>query len=270
MSKNNTVKKVAEFFEIMFMFIHRDLKVAAAYKTSFLIMCSDVIVGTLTWVFLGSSIVYQLGLEAYGGISPFSFIVSGMMLDLLIRYPRRWPSVLSPDSFYSTLIRPTPVWKQAVWFSSFDIFWSSLSLASYLVIGLSFGMPLNANVVSVAIVVALGFTTSLGFGLMEAGVTLIVKRGEPVSWVTFTLTRLLSGQVFPVTVLPILLQNISWVLPQTWTYLLWRLAIFTNAAPFDIVNGILVLTFMSLVLILSGYFLYNKGIEKCKTEGIIT
>jgi ABC-2 type transport system permease protein len=261
---------VLDFFEVMLIWIKRDIKLKAAYKTNFMIMCLDIVVAVLIWGFLGSSIQYQLGLQTYGNISPLAFILSGMMLDLILRLPGWGSQVLLPERFYGTLIRPTPIWKQAVWFNAFNILWSALSVTVYLIIGFFFGMTTKINILSLVIVISLGLAYSLGFGMMTAGINLIIKSGDPINWLTNILTRLVSGQMFPISVLPMYVQSFSWILPQTWTYLLWRLAIFTNASLLNISEGILVLTVMSTILLCLGYWLLQLGIKKCKTEGVIT
>jgi ABC-2 type transport system permease protein len=54
-----------------------------------------------------------------------------------------------------------------------------------------------------------------GLGLASAGVVLVTKEGEPVSWLLATLSALAGGVYFPPDLLPGCLRTISQALPTT-------------------------------------------------------
>jgi len=63
--------------------------------------------------------------------------------------------------------------------------------------------------------VSLYVVTVCGFGLASAGVVLVSKEGEPVSWVAGTLSALAGGVYFPADLLPPWLEPVSRALPTT-------------------------------------------------------
>jgi ABC-2 type transport system permease protein len=64
-----------------------------------------------------------------------------------------------------------------------------------------------------------------GLGLASAGVVLVHKEGEPVSWALSSLTGLLGGVAFPVELLPEWLRCLSFALPTTHALSLVRSAL---------------------------------------------
>jgi ABC-2 type transport system permease protein len=63
--------------------------------------------------------------------------------------------------------------------------------------------------------VCLYAATMCGLGLASAGVVLVTKEGEPVSWLLATLSALAGGVYFPPDLLPGCLRTISQALPTT-------------------------------------------------------
>jgi len=98
---------------------------------------------------------------------------------------------------------------------------------------------------------------------------LIVKVGDPVSFILQSLTMIFSGTMFPITVLPEALRYVSWILPQTWIYYLARLTLFKAASVISLATEFTILSAVAIILFLMGYFVFMKGINKIKTEGLI-
>ena len=115
----------------------------------------------------------------------------------------------------------------------------------------------------------LSLSVMFSLGVLSAGCNLIVKRGDPVRFVTMALTYYFSGRIFPVQILPASLQSVAWVLPQTWIYYLWRKSLFANASPLEILNGLLFLTVTLVVLASIAYGVFQYGINKIREEGLI-
>ena len=63
--------------------------------------------------------------------------------------------------------------------------------------------------------VALYSLTVSGIGLISAGLIMVFKEGEPVSWAFGALSGLLGGVYFPVSLLPVWLRRAAWVFPTS-------------------------------------------------------
>lgn len=76
------------------------------------------------------------------------------------------------------------------------------------------GLSIGVSVPLVA-AVFLYVVAMCGLGLASAGVVLVSKEGEPVSWAFGTLSALAGGVYFPVDLLPPWLERVSLALPTT-------------------------------------------------------
>jgi len=138
-----------------------------------------------------------------------------------------------------------------------------------MVSGVLLGMTLNVNLPAFVLVIVLGSLVEVAYALMTSGYRLIVKVGDPVSFILQSLTMIFSGTTFPITVLPEALRYVSWILPQTWIYYLARLTLFKAASVISLANEFTILSAVAILLFLIGYFVFIKGINKIKAEGLI-
>ncbi len=117
----------------------------------------------------------------------------------------------------------------------------------------------------VLVPLALYALSMTGLGLVSAGVVLVHKEGEPVSWTLSTLTGLLGGVVFPVELLPEWLGNVSFILPTTHALSLIRSALVPgHAAPAESLSA---LASMALVLPIIGLLTLRRSLVRARREG---
>ncbi len=89
------------------------------------------------------------------------------------------------------------------------------------------------------------------------------------------LQSLFGGISFPVVYLDTIffpgVSTISWFLPQTWVYHLWRLAMLTNPSLtdmtilFDFLKGAI----FAVILFPIGYKIFGWGVTRSKREGTL-
>jgi hypothetical protein len=80
----------------------------------------------------------------------------------------------------------------------------------------AFGVVFNVDLLSTFVAVALGVAVMWGLGMIGAGVQIITKRWDPVTWFFTMLSSLLSGVWFPYELLPASLQTVSKIIPQRY------------------------------------------------------
>jgi ABC-2 type transport system permease protein len=93
-----------------------------------------------------------------------------------------------------------------------------------------FELPFGPGLVVGAALYAL---TMAGAGLASAGVVMVSKEGEPVSWLVGAAAGLLGGVYFPVDLLPGWLRALSGLLPTTHALTLARLSLTGAGASID-------------------------------------
>lgn len=98
----------------------------------------------------------------------------------------------------------------------------ALLLAGFLFLGLHLE---NANLAGAVLVIILSIVVMGGLGILAASFTLVFKQGEPFTGVIVGAAGILSGTLYPVSVLPDWLQFAAKLLPQTHTIEGMRLAV---------------------------------------------
>lgn len=133
MSYFNKIRKLGARAYVGFCVIRQYFIYRMAYKTQFILDISDVLIGALTWGLLGSSILYQAGLVVYGDASPIGFLLSGLMMDFIIRQVTAFASFLTPDNFEDILLRPVSFLTTTVLANFINLMWNGMSIIIYLI-----------------------------------------------------------------------------------------------------------------------------------------
>lgn len=130
-----------------------------------------------------------------------------------------------------------------------------------------FDIPLGINLPGALIAMLLTVTSLSGIGLMSAGIIIITKVGDPITWAFTTLTGLLSGVLFPVEYLPGFLQAVSAILPTTHALHALRMTLLQNAGISEIMPQIFLLSIMTLITIPLGFIIVRIGFNQARRVG---
>lgn len=109
---------------------------------------------------------------------------------------------------YTTLLLYSSLWQFT---------FETIRAISYFVIAIViFGMRLNhVNWLGTIISLFLTILIFLMLGIISCSILIIVKRGDPINWILSGFSSLLAGTMFPIAVLPPLLQIAARCLPLT-------------------------------------------------------
>lgn len=211
--------------------VRRDVLIDVRYRLAFVIGLVDAALILVSYSFL-SHVFHDVPPDGY---PPRAFVLVGVALAdslttavvclaLGMRYGQQTGTVkvllaepLTPARLMS-LSLVYPVLRGAVDF------------ACFLVVAVWLGVPVAAiNPLSVAVVFVAAALAVLGIGVLSAAATLIFKRGDPVLWALGTATALLSGVLYPTSVLPPGLQQVAAWLPTTHALAAMRAAVIDGA-----------------------------------------
>ncbi len=111
--------------------------------------------------------------------------------------------------------------------------------------------------------------TCFGIGLIGASnfFSLEVKQGrEPVTWLTDVLARIFSGIYYPLAILPVSIQFISYLIPHTYALQSVRLIMISGYGfSYPVVrNDLLIMVLFCLASMCSGVYLLDKAIRKAE------
>jgi len=107
----------------------------------------------------------------------------------------------------------------------------------------------------------------LGFGIISGSFILVYKQRDPLSMAVTSGAFLLSGVVYPVSVLPGWLQVGSWVLPHTYALEALRLTLLQGASLSQVAPQLIALVFFSMGVLPLSFLFFRYAVRRAKVEG---
>ncbi len=265
------------FFHKLTAFLKRDLIENLSYKTQFVFDAA----ATLTQIFIFfyiAKLVTQSelpALEAYRG-GFFSFVLLGITLAAyhsaaLETFARGIYREQGAGTLEAIVLSPTSL--QTVVLSG--SLWSSLFITLRLFIYLSIGFIFfqaefsKINFFSAAVTLFLSLLSLSGLGMISAGLVLILKRADPLSYLLNGLSRLISGVYFPASLLPAGVKFLSLLLPLTYSLEAMRKSVLLGAGPETLWREWLMLGVFSVLFIPAGVVFFHSALNKVRRDGTL-
>jgi ABC-2 type transport system permease protein len=256
-------------------FTKRDFYSWMTYRTAVITQLINIVIGVFSWG-VRASYVQRTVHEMYGS-DYISFLIVGIAIGNLIMplvqgVERRLNPWTMETILMTNMSTPVFVLGNVMWNYIFSI----VTFVPYLVIGiLVFGAQLNVSIAAtlLAFLVSAGILT--GLAMVSAGLRIVTKSQDPITWAINVLQNLFSGVAFPVVYLDTIffpgVSTFSWFLPQTWVYHLCRLSMLTNPS---LTNPEIYIQFFkglifAIVLFPIGYKIFQWGLTRAKREGTL-
>lgn len=258
-------------------FLRRDLREALTYKFSFVSSLVGIVLSSATFYFVAKLVPASTpSLGPFGG-SYFSFAVVGVAFaGLLLTFEQGLASVVRSAQLSGTLeaLLVTPVPVPVVLFGSslyallFQGFRAVLQLAvAAAFFGLAFGRVNAAGVLAVGLLTVVCF---LSVGILSASFILVYKTGNPFGWILGTVSGLLGGVVFPVSLLPPWIRWVSSLLPVTYALDGMRKSLLASAPLGRILPDIAALAIFDVLLVPLSLLAFRLAIRKAKRDGSLS
>jgi ABC-2 type transport system permease protein len=256
--------------EKIYYFIKRDAISFSTYKTNMVLIVLSALFGALSYAYLGSNAEMQKVLQLYN-MSFTAYLLIGMAFNTYIGQALTLVQrTINPWHLEEVLVSPTGLVTFVVGSSAWGFIWSTVVVVIYLaVVSLVFGVVLSVNVVGTVIVLALGIGTLIGFSMIGAGILILIKQGDPVTWLVGILTSIFGNVLFPPQVMPYQLQIISYLVPQYYFFTSIRLMM-TGWSIQMIMPDILALTLMCAILLPLGYVIYSWCLRTARKNGTLS
>jgi len=256
-------------------FLRRDFSLAISYRTSFVFQFLGIFFGVATFYFVaqvfGQAVSPQL--QAYGG-DYFSFVLIGLAFSGFTGLAlKSFAGAIREGQTMGTLelmlLSPTRLGSILLSSSLWDYLLNCFNVMAYLLFGaLVFGADLShADVLSALLVLVLSILAFSGIGIISAAFVLVLKRGDPVAWAFGSVQALLAGVMYPVSVLPDILQRFSSLLPLTYSLEAMRLAVLKGYSVIELLPQILTLIVFTVVLLPLSLWIFRRAVKQAKKEG---
>ena len=256
--------------EKIYYFMKRDIISFSTYKTNMALMVLSALFGALSYAYLGSNASMQSVLQTYH-MSLTAYLLIGMAFNTYIGQSLTLvQKTINPWSLEEVLVSPTGLGTFIIGSSAWGFIWSTVVVAIYLAVGsLAFGVVLSINVVGTVLVLGLGIGTLVGFSMIGAGILILIKQGDPVTWLIGMLTSVFGNVLFPPQVMPYQLQIISYFVPQYYFFTCIRLMM-TGWSIQMILPEILTLTLMCAIILPLGYLIYSWCLRTARKNGTLS
>jgi len=253
----------------IYYFMKRDIISFSTYKTNIILSVISALFGALSYAYLGANAsmpsVEKLGMPLV------TWLLIGLAFNTYLSQSLTLVQrTINPWSLEEVLVSPTGLATFIIGSSLWGFIWSTLVIVIYLAVGvLAFGVILSINIIGTAIVVALGIGTFIGFSMIGAGVLILTKQGDPVTTVITIATNLFGNVLYPVTVMPIPLQIISFFVPQYYFFNCIRPMLIGQSIN-SIFHDLAILSLMCFIILPLGYFIYAWCLKTSRKSGTLS
>ena len=259
-------------------FFVRDAVIALSYRASFLsqLIGNFVILGVFFFIGRTMGAAPSAALAPYGG-SFFAFLLIGLSLGdcvgvSLTSFANQIRESQVTGTLEATLMSPVRLSTILIYSSLWNYFFSFVRFVLYLVVGsLLYGISLGkANVPTALSLFVMTVLCFLGVGILWASVVLVIKRGESIMTTAGYAVILMSGVLFPVSVLPHWLQSLASLIPLTHALTGMRLAVLSGAGFVELGPIFFKLSVFAAVLLAVGLTAFSRAVHVAKQIGSLT
>jgi ABC-2 type transport system permease protein len=126
------------------------------------------------------------------------------------------------------------------------------------------------NLVAAGSILLLTAVVFAGLGILAGSFIMLLKRGDPISWIFNALSVFLGGVYFPIAILPDPLQRLSALLPITYGLNGLRQALLLGAGFEGVLPDLGALALFSLILVPVGLLAFDYAVQRAKQDGTLT
>jgi ABC-2 type transport system permease protein len=266
-----TLRKLALLFR-------RDLAVARSYRVAFLIEIFQALFGAAGFYFLSQFVqspTLQKSLPP--GTTYFSFALVGIaFFDYLsiglITFDESLQAARQNGTLENLLVTQTSLTVILAGSGLYPFALMSLRTGIYIAWGaILFGFPLRgANWPGAVLVLAASVLAFAGLGILSASYLLVFKRGNPVNWAVLGVSTVVSGMMYPISVLPVWLQYVARLTPVTYSLEGMRAAILGHASLRELLPSIGALLLFAAVLLPLSFAVFSWALRRTKITGTLT
>ena len=255
----------------------RDLAVARSYRAVFVLQLFEILFGVASFYYLSRFIENSALRESLPqGGTYFAFVLVGVAFFdylgvALNAFDESLMEARQNGTLEYLLVTQTSLPVILVGSVIYPFALLSLRTAVYLAWGIAvFGFPVSqANWLGAVIVLAASVLSFIGLGVLSASYTLVFKRGNPVKWFFIGVSGLVSGVMYPVSVLPASLQWVGRLIPVTYSLQAMRDAVLGHASLAALWPSIRALLLFAVILLPVSLVAFSWALRRTKVTGTL-
>ena len=252
----------------------RGFKIWSSYRTQMVLNVLSWVLPVFTYYFVGTSLgdklVGEIGVPNYTAFIVIGLAFQGYVSSTITTISQR----LRNEQLYGTIEYYVLSSGGVLSFLFYSAIWgfviNTVNAAVTLSIGLALKVHYDVNLLSTLIIIFLLLLSTIGFAMLSAGFTMMVKQGNPIAFFFSTFTTLMSGTVFPVTILPTPVKDVSLAIPLTWALNGLRLSMLSGEGVMQLANIIGVLILFNVILLPLGIGFYSYSFKRGRKKGTLS
>lgn len=259
-------------------FLRRDWLNEISYRFSFVLQFFGVFFSVAVYHFVAELFgdAAAAFLAPYGG-DYFSFVLIGIAFSGyfgvgLSGFSSSLRQAQTTGTLEAMLTTPTRVSTIIINSSLWDYAFTTLRVLIFLFVGAVFlDVDLSGgNYPAAFLILILTIIAFSGLGILAASFIMVLKRGDPVTWVLNALATLLGGVYYPITVLPDWLQILSRLIPVTYALRAMRLALLQGASFAALLPDILALALFGALFLPLSLVAFRYAVQRARIDGSLT
>jgi ABC-2 type transport system permease protein len=259
-------------------FIYRGIITMFSYRTAMVLQILSMFISTASFYFLAKLVGFQENnpyLAQYGG-NYMVFLIIGIIFQSFVSVSQSSFSQTIRNEQYmgtleSLLLSRTPLYQiltySSLWTFIFTVINTGVILAIAVVV---FKVELNINLLASTIILFLSIVSLAGIGMISAGVIMVTKQGDPISWFISIISAFLSGVYYPIEVLPKFLKGLALLLPNTHALIALRQTLINHYSIWQVKDQIIILLVFAFITIPLGIIAFRKGFDRARKEGTLS
>jgi len=258
-------------------FLRRDILNEISYKLSFFLQLVGIFPVVLMFFFLSRLVGSTISgpLQPYGG-NYFPFVLIGIAVqNYLTLSLSRFSGSLRESQLSGTLeaVMATPVRLPSFLMGStaYSFVFNALRILIYLAVGsLLFDVHFNwARLPAALGIICLTIAAFSSLGIFSASFIMLFKRGDPVNWGFNVISWLLGGVYYPVTILPLWLQKVAYLIPMTHALEALRFVLLTHRDLSSLTEHLLVLGLWGGIGLPASLLCFRWALNRARAEGAL-
>ncbi len=266
------------FLRIASAFLKRDFRSEISYRFSFLLQIASILLNIGIFYFIsrliGSAALPFLA-EFQGNY--FAFVLIGIAFARyfgvgLSSFARSLRKAQTTGTLEAMLATPTPLAAIVLSSSIWNYLLTTIEVVLFLAIGFLLDRQVlaHSNFLAAILVMVLTIFIFSSLGIMAASFIMVLKRGDPVTWIFNALSTFLGGVYYPISVLPQWLQFFAYLVPVTYGLNAMRKALLQGASISQLLPELAALFLFSAVLLPSGLLAFELAVGRAREDGSLT
>jgi ABC-2 type transport system permease protein len=262
----------------LLLFFQRDLRVASTYRSPFVLEIMEALFGTAMFYYVARFVDSpQLHQALPQGSSYFAYSLVGFVFfdylhAALDTFDRSLEEARDSGTLEPLLVTQVSLPMILIGSAVYPFVVTTLRIAVYLVWGAAlFGFPLRgANWLSVLVVLAITLFAFSGMGIFSSAYVLLFKRGNPAKWFILSVSGVVGGMLFPVSILPDWLQFVARLNPVTYALDAMRASLLDGASLASIARPLLILLLFAAILLPTSMVAFSWALRRTKITGTLS